>query len=231
MDKRTVVVVCAVVASACATAAAVAAGDKRGHGSERCRVSTFSSTTFEQALEAKETDWFRKKLRCDKASFLLIYRAIYAACPQKPAANAKHKLIQRVALIMYYLAQGGQMDQAGMPLGISHTRSVVYINEMLDVLCSMDTRYICMPTEQELESVELGFEAVTGFPNVVGAIDGTLVPIQRPKDFEGWYCRKMFPAVNVQAVVDHVGSFRSLSICAGSNNDQSLWNGSAVKKR
>ncbi|KAE9053124.1 hypothetical protein PF007_g33034, partial [Phytophthora fragariae] len=41
----------------------------------------------------------------------------------------------------------------------------------------------------------------------------------------------MFPAVNVQVVVDHVGSFRSLSICAGSNNDQSLWNGSAVKKR
>ncbi|KAE9055764.1 hypothetical protein PF006_g32864, partial [Phytophthora fragariae] len=123
--------------------AAVAAGDKRGHGSERCRVSTFSSTTFEQALEGKETDWFRKKLRCDMASFLLIYRAIYAACPQKPAANAKHKLIKRVALVMYYLAQGGQMDQAGMPLG----------------------------------------------------------------------------------------SFRSLSICAGSNNDQSLWNGSAVKKR
>lgn len=88
-----------------------------------------------------------------------------------------------------------------------------------------------MPTEQELESVELGFEAITGLTNVVGAIDGTLVPIQRPKYLEGWYCRKMFPAVNVRAVVDHVGSFRSLSIRAGSNNDQSLWNGSAVKKR
>ncbi|EGZ22049.1 hypothetical protein PHYSODRAFT_492162, partial [Phytophthora sojae] len=56
---------------------------------------------------------FRKKLRCDKASFLLIYRAIYAACPEKAAANAKPKLIKRVALVMYYLAQGVRWTKRG----------------------------------------------------------------------------------------------------------------------
>ncbi|EGZ25967.1 hypothetical protein PHYSODRAFT_486684 [Phytophthora sojae] len=31
------------------------------------------------------------------------------------------------------------------------------------------------------------FEAITGFPGVVGAIDGMLIKIPRPWDFEGWY--------------------------------------------
>jgi len=40
-------------------------------------------------------------------------------------------------------------------------------------------------------------------PNVVGAIDGTLIPIIRPAESEEVYvCRKGFHAINVQAVVD-----------------------------
>ncbi|KAE9023914.1 hypothetical protein PF011_g3750 [Phytophthora fragariae] len=94
----------------------------------------------------------------------------------------------------------------------------------------MSKRYAVMPAVQE-HAVEQGFETIAGFSEVVGAIDGTLIKIPRPRDFEGWYCRKGFPAVNVQAIVDHKGAFRSLSIRAGSSNDQSLWNGSGVRKR
>ncbi|OWY93328.1 hypothetical protein PHMEG_00037328 [Phytophthora megakarya] len=88
-----------------------------------------------------------------------------------------------------------------------------------------------MGSAAELPDIEQGFERIAGFPGVVGAVDGTLIAVPRPRDFEGWYCRKKFPAVNVQAIVDHRGYFRSISIRAGSNNDQSLWNGSGVKKR
>ncbi|KAG6941339.1 hypothetical protein JG687_00019714 [Phytophthora cactorum] len=101
------------------------------------------------------------------------------------------------------------MDTAASMLGISRLRAVIYINETLDVLNSLASRYIV----------------------VVGAVDGTLIRIPRPRDFEGWDCRKNFPAVNVQAIVYNKGYFRSIYIRAGSNNDQSLWNGSGVKKR
>lgn len=42
------------------------------------------------------------------------------------------------------------------------------------------------------------------FPNVVGAIDGTLIPIQgmSADDEPNFICRKGFPAINVQGVVD-----------------------------
>ncbi|DAZ94441.1 TPA: hypothetical protein N0F65_002759 [Lagenidium giganteum] len=38
------------------------------------------------------------------------------------------------------------------------------------------------------------FEMRTGIPHVVGAIDGSLFPIKRLEDWDGWYCRKGFPA-------------------------------------
>ncbi|KAE8980280.1 hypothetical protein PR003_g25018 [Phytophthora rubi] len=228
MDRNALI---AVVAGVCMSAAVVAAIDKRSIRAPPSGRSTFSNTTFEQAMEAKQTDWFHKKLRCDKKSFLRIYKVLHAAWGRKPGANSKTKLIKRIALAMIYLSQGGTMDQAASTLGISRPRAVVYINEMLDVLKKLASRYIAMPTPDELPAIEAGFEAKAGFPDVIGAVDGTLVAIPRPRDFEGWYCRKGFPAVNVQAVVDDRGYFRSISIRAGSNNDQSLWNGSGIKKR
>ncbi|KAH3704413.1 hypothetical protein DPMN_079469 [Dreissena polymorpha] len=41
-------------------------------------------------------------------------------------------------------------------------------------------------------------------PNVIGAVDGTLIPIIAPSEAEEVYvCRKGYHAINVQAVVDH----------------------------
>lgn len=123
------------------------------------------------------------------------------------------------------------MDQAATVVGISRTRAVNYINETLNVLSTMADKVIKFPSGNELSVVENGFYSIAGFPNVVGAIDGTLIEISRPRDYKGWYCRKNYPAVNVQAMVDHLGLFRSISIRAGSTNDQTLWNGSGLRRR
>ncbi|KAG3146150.1 hypothetical protein PI124_g13677 [Phytophthora idaei] len=69
-----------------------------------------------------------------------------------------------------------------------------------------------------------GFEEMLGFPGVVGAIDGTLISIKRFEDFEGFYCRKGFPAFNLTAVVDNELRFIALSIRNGAQNDQSVLN-------
>ena len=52
-------------------------------------------------------------------------------------------------------------------------------------------------------TIKEGFQQIAGFPNVIGAIDGTLIAIKRFKDKEGWFCRKGFTALNMQAVCDH----------------------------
>ncbi|KAG4036227.1 hypothetical protein PC123_g28203 [Phytophthora cactorum] len=79
-------------------------------------------------------------------------------------------------------------------------------------------------TEKELAEVMQGFEEMLGFPGVVGAIDGTLITIKRFEDFEGFYCRKGFPAFNLMAVVDNELRFIAFSIRNGVQNDQSVLN-------
>ncbi|EEY69123.1 uncharacterized protein PITG_05309 [Phytophthora infestans T30-4] len=62
-----------------------------------------------------------------------------------------------------------------------------------------------------------------GFPLCCGAIDGTLIAINRPQEFEGWYNRKGFPSLNVQAVCDHRKRFTSLDVRPGSWSDAKIF--------
>ncbi|KAE9109154.1 hypothetical protein PF010_g11646 [Phytophthora fragariae] len=96
MNGSDTAVVCAVVLSRAAAAIAVAV-DGRSVRAAPSRVSTFSSTTFERAMRAKDTSWFHKKLRCERQSFLLVYQAVYAAWGDKPGANAKRSVLKRGA--------------------------------------------------------------------------------------------------------------------------------------
>nr|XP_034315948.1 putative nuclease HARBI1 isoform X1 [Crassostrea gigas] len=75
------------------------------------------------------------------------------------------------------------------------------------------------------------FYQIAGFPNVLGAVDGTLIPIIAPKDNEPEYvCRKGFHAMNVQVVADASLRFTNL-VCKwpGSTHDAFMFSNSALK--
>lgn len=56
---------------------------------------------------------------------------------------------------------------------------------------------------EELQATKLEFYRKSRIPGVIGAIDGTLVPIIGPNQNEEVFrSRKGFHALNVQAVVD-----------------------------
>ena len=63
---------------------------------------------------------------------------------------------------------------------------------------------VLLSTNEELRQVKDGFHSIANFPNVAGAIDGTLIPIQgmTSEDESSFVYRKGFHAINVQAVVD-----------------------------
>ena len=59
------------------------------------------------------------------------------------------------------------------------------------------------PNGEALNKVKLAFYRSCKIPNVIGAIDGTLIPIAAPVDAEEAYvCRKGYHALNIQAVVE-----------------------------
>ena len=62
---------------------------------------------------------------------------------------------------------------------------------------------ISFPTnDADIATQKRQFHRIAGLPNVVGAIDGTLIPIIAPSgdDEPAYICRKGYHAINVQAV-------------------------------
>lgn len=193
-------------------------------------MNTFSTTTLKQALEQTQTKRFHQHLRCDSQTFLSIVALIEQHQSTPIHHNTKHEIMKRVALNILYLAKGSTSNQAAAALGVPKTRAVVYVNQLLIILTKLSSNYITMPSvAHEVIEVCDGFEAIAGFPQVIGAIDGTLTRINRPVDYEGWYCCKNFPAINMQAAVNNRRLFCSFSIRVGSTNDQSLWNSSGLR--
>ncbi len=58
-----------------------------------------------------------------------------------------------------------------------------------------------------------GFTHKWGFPQCVGAIDGTHIPIISPQEYHTNYCnRKGWHSVLMQGTVDHLGLFVDIYI-------------------
>ena len=74
------------------------------------------------------------------------------------------------------------------------------------------------------------FYKIAGFPRVIGAIDGSLIPIRAPYSEEHLYvCHKGFHAVNAMAVCNSNLSFTNF-VCKwhGSVHDSAVFNGSML---
>lgn len=87
------------------------------------------------------------------------------------------------------------------------TNRKYYKHEMFLLCCNYRiVSSFRFPAGRPLDNVKLGFFQSSNIPNIVGAVDGTLIPIIAPTENEEIYvCRKNYHAINVQAVVDHRG--------------------------
>lgn len=74
-------------------------------------------------------------------------------------------------------------------------------------------KFVCMPKDDGLREIIREFELLWGFPKVAGAIDGTHIPILKPKESPSdYYNRRGFYSIIMQAVVDSRGRFIDVNI-------------------
>lgn len=86
--------------------------------------------------------------------------------------------------------------------------------EVCDGLKVLRNTFIVWPTENQLPELATEFLRKTNMPGVIGAIDGTHIPIPGPSDHRDAYInRKGFPSIQLQAVCD--SNLRFLDICTG----------------
>ena len=112
---------------------------------------------------------------------------------------------EKVMIALRFFASGSHLQVIGDTMG--HDKSTIsrVIRQVADALVEMKDAFIKWPqTPEKLNSIKNGFYQKAGFPNVVGCIDGTHVPIQAPVDDEPSFVnRKGFHSINVQGICDH----------------------------
>ncbi len=118
-------------------------------------------------------------------------------------------------------------------VGISTVRTIV--NNTCSVIAkNFLPRYVQMPTDGRLREVIDGFKSRWGFPQVVGAIDGSHIPIIRPSDSAtDYYNRKCFHSIIIQEVVDYQGQLLTSTLVGRVNcmmQDRVFYNSSFYRK-
>ena len=94
-------------------------------------------------------------------------------------------------------------------------------------------KYINVPkTEEEVQKLAARFYSERGFPQCIGAIDGTHIPIKKPKNNAVDYVnRKGFYSLNVQACVDANCCFFDVNIKGpGSVHDARVFANSTINQ-
>ncbi|CAC5400558.1 HARBI1 [Mytilus coruscus] len=116
---------------------------------------------------------------------------------------------------------------------MGHDKATVsrVLTKFTDALIAKRDQFIKWPcTPDKLNATKNGFYEKTGFPNVIGCVDGTHVRIQAPEDDEPSFVnRKGFHSVNVQGICDQNCLFTNVSAnWPGSCHDAHVFKTSAV---
>ncbi|CAG2196490.1 HARBI1 [Mytilus edulis] len=119
--------------------------------------------------------------------------------------------ILQVLVSLRYYAKGDFYSEVGDLHGISKASVSRCITRVSKAIVSEMDNIKFPSTEAEMNVVKRGFYRIAKVPNVIGAVDGTLIPIIAPKENEPAYvCRKGYHSLNIQAVVDHEMRFTNL---------------------
>ena len=108
----------------------------------------------------------------------------------------------QVLVSLQFYATGSMQRVTGDIHGVSQPSVSRCVNAVSNALTHKASNYIKFPS-QELHQRKIisNFHDIAGFPNILGCIYGTQIPISAPHTNENIYvCRKGFHSMNVQGI-------------------------------
>ncbi|KAJ8046569.1 Protein ALP1-like [Holothuria leucospilota] len=121
------------------------------------------------------------------------------------ATNRSHSVpvAVQVATSLRFFASGTFQNVLGDSCGLSQPTMSRIINSFTESLVRRVNEFVYLPAGREKRKTIAEFAAVSNFPNVLGVIDGTHVPIKSPSENVHLYIKsKNFHSINVQLVCD-----------------------------
>ena len=146
----------------------------------------------------------------------------------EPATLRNHAVpgILQIFCALRFYSTGSFQSVVGDGIGIHKSTVSRIINRVTVEICRLKNRYIKFPRRQaDIVSTKQSFHAIAEFPQVIGAIDGTLIAIKTPQEEEHRYVsRKGGHSLNILAICNADLQFTYVvAKYPGSTNDSFIW--------
>ena len=160
-------------------------------------------------------EWWKENLRMKKTTFQVLCSELRPYITRQTThLRQSIEVEQRVAVTLWRLATNIEYRTLSVLFGLGRSTVCTIVNETCQTIAQhLLPKYVHFPQGRQLEEIVEGFERLWGFPQAVGAIDGSHIPILRPRESAAdYYNRKGFYSVIMQAVVDYRGRFMDVNI-------------------
>ncbi|XP_030849657.1 putative nuclease HARBI1 [Strongylocentrotus purpuratus] len=118
-----------------------------------------------------------RKYRFTRAGLLRLVDQLAPALSHPTARNCSLSVLQQLCVALNFYATGAVLDSPSTVHVISRATASATINKVSRAICiTLKSKVIKFPQSQaDVERTQAAFQAIAGFPRVVGCIDGTQI--------------------------------------------------------
>ena len=158
-------------------------------------------------------EW-KQNFRVSRATFHFLCVKLQPYLERHHVLREPLSVEQRVAIALWRLGTNIEYRTISHLFGVGLSTACVPVHDVCNAIVEhLAAQYISIPTGQGLQRIVNGFSTKWGFPQCIGAIDGSHIPIIAPKENPlDYYNRKGYHSVVLQALVDHEYKFMDVYV-------------------
>ena len=172
-----------------------------------------SKEWWEDIVRGKNNSWWKTNLRMSQNTFSIISNELHPYIVREiTQLRLSISVDQRVAVTIWKLATNVEYRTLSELFGIGKSTVREIVNDTCkQIVMHLLPKYVKIPQGDVLKEIVEGLETCWGFPQAVGAIDWTHIPIIRPQHCPAdYYNRKGYYSIIMQGLVDFRGIFMDI---------------------
>ncbi|XP_041355541.1 uncharacterized protein LOC121373154 [Gigantopelta aegis] len=150
-------------------------------------------------LEDMSAECVFQRFRFLPATIMYITGLLAVPLERRTLRNVSIPPLNQVLICLRFLACGSNQMLLGDAMNVSRASVGPIVVNVCTALGNIAGRFLHLPNNEYIRKMKQSFHQISGFPNVVGCIDGTQIRIQAPnKNEEDFVNRKGYHSLNVQ---------------------------------